>query len=240
MNKVYPDAKSALEGVLKDGMTIMSGGFGLCGIPENLIDAIRDSGVKDLTVISNNAGVDDFGLGLLLETRQIKKMISSYVGENKEFERQYLAGELELEFNPQGTLAERIRAGGAGIPASTPRPASARWSPKARKRRSSTARTTCWRRGLVADLAIVKAWKGDTEGNLIYRKTARNFNPMMATAGKVTRRRSRGAGAGRRDSIPTTSTRPASSSSASSRARVREAHRTATPSAPSAPERDRS
>ena len=165
MGKIYADVTSALEGLTFDGMTVMSGGFGLCGIPENLIAALRDSGVKGLTVISNNAGVDGFGLGQLLGTRQIAKMISSYVGENKEFERQYLAGELELEFNPQGTLAERIRAGGAGIPAFF----------------TATGVGT-----LVADLSIVKAWKADERGNLVFRKTARNFNPMMATAGKVT------------------------------------------------------
>lgn len=186
MGKVQADAKSALEGLLFDGMTIMSGGFGLCGIPENLILAIRDSGVKDLTVISNNAGVDDFGLGVLLKTRQIRKMISSYVGENKEFERQYLAGELELEFNPQGTLAERIRAGGAGIPGFYTPTGVGTLVAEGKEHKEFNGRTYIMETGLVADLAIVKAWMGDTEGNLLYRRTARNFNPMMATAGKVT------------------------------------------------------
>ena len=167
-------------------MTVMSGGFGLCGIPENLIAALRDSGVKGLTVISNNAGVDGFGLGQLLETRQIAKMISSYVGENKEFERQYLAGELELEFNPQGTLAERIRAGGAGIPAFFTATGVGTLVAEGKEERTFDGRRYIMETGLVADLAIVKAWKGDERGNLIFRKTARNFNPMMATAGKVT------------------------------------------------------
>jgi 3-oxoacid CoA-transferase subunit A len=162
MKKVFPNAAEALTGILKDGMSILAGGFGLCGIPESLIIALRDSGVKNLTVISNNAGVDGKGLGIMLETRQIKKMISSYVGENKLFAQQFLAGELELEFNPQGTLAERIRAGGAGIPA------------------------FYTKTGVGTLIALIHAYKGDTEGNLIYRKTARNFNPMMATAGKIT------------------------------------------------------
>ena len=186
MKKVYPDARAALDGVLKDGMTIMSGGFGLCGIPEALIEAIRDSGVEGLTVISNNAGVDGVGLGLLLETRQIKKMISSYVGENKLFAQQYLAGELELEFNPQGTLAERIRAGGAGIPAFFTKTGAGTLIAEGKEARQFDGEDYIMERGLVADLSIVHAWKGDTEGNLIYRKTARNFNPMIATAGKVT------------------------------------------------------
>jgi 3-oxoacid CoA-transferase subunit A len=186
MGKIYKTAASALEGVLFDGMTIMSGGFGLCGIPENLITALRDSGVKNLTVISNNAGVDDFGLGLLLQTRQIKKMISSYVGENETFERQYLAGELELEFNPQGTLAERIRAGGAGIPAFYTKTGVGTVIADGKEHKDFDGETYVMERGLVADLSIVKAWKADHEGNLIYRETARNFNPMMATAGKVT------------------------------------------------------
>ena len=186
MNKVYPDARSAVEGLLKDGMVIMSGGFGLCGIPETLIDAIRDSGVKGLTVISNNAGIDGAGLGLLLETRQIRKMISSYVGENKLFAQQYLAGELELEFNPQGTLAERIRAGGAGIPAFFTKTGVGTIIADGKDVREFDGEKYVMERGLVADISIVHAWKGDTEGNLIYRKTARNFNPMMATAGKVT------------------------------------------------------
>ena len=186
MRKVRDDAASALEGVLFDGMTIMAGGFGLCGIPENLILALRDSGVKNLTVISNNAGVDNFGLGLLLQTRQIKKMISSYVGENETFERQYLSGELELEFNPQGTLAERIRAGGAGIPGFYTRTGVGTIIAENKEHKVFDGETYILERGLIADLSIVKAWKGDHEGNLVYRLTARNFNPMMATAGKVT------------------------------------------------------
>jgi len=186
MRKVYPDAKSALDGLLKDGMTIMAGGFGLCGIPETLIHAIRDSGVKNLTVISNNAGIDGVGLGLLLDTRQIKKMISSYVGENKTFAQQYLAGELEIEFNPQGTLAERIRAGGAGIPAFFTRTGAGTQIAEGKEERVFDGDRYIMERGLIADLSIVHAFMGDTEGNLAYRKTARNFNPMMATAGKVT------------------------------------------------------
>jgi 3-oxoacid CoA-transferase subunit A len=184
--KTYANAQAALEGVVFDGMTVMSGGFGLCGIPENLISGLKDSGVKNLTVISNNAGVDNFGLGILLATRQIKKMISSYVGENKEFERQYLAGELELEFNPQGTLAERIRAGGAGIPGFYTATGVGTLIADGKDHKTFNGRTYIMETGLVADLAIVKAWKADTEGNLVFRKTARNFNPMMATAGKVT------------------------------------------------------
>jgi len=183
-NKVYKDAKSALEGFTFDGMIVMSGGFGLCGIPENLIIALRDSGVKDITVISNNAGVDGWGLGLLLETKQIKKMVSSYVGENKEFARQYLAGELELEFNPQGTLAERCRAGGAGIAGFYTKTGVGTLVAEGKETKVFNGETFVLETGLVADLSIVKAWKGDTEGNLIFRKTARNFNPMMATAGK--------------------------------------------------------
>jgi len=186
MKKIRKDARDALDGLLFDGMTIMSGGFGLCGIPENLILALRDSGVKDLTFISNNAGVDDFGLGLLLQTRQIKKMVSSYVGENKEFERQYLSGELELEFNPQGTLAERCRAGGAGIPAFYTKTGVGTLIAEGKEHKEFNGETYIMETGLVADLSIVKAWKADEQGNLIYRKTARNFNPMMATAGKVT------------------------------------------------------
>jgi 3-oxoacid CoA-transferase subunit A len=186
MRKLFPDARSALEGLTFDGMTVMSGGFGLCGIPENLIAALRDSGAKGLTVISNNAGVDGFGLGQLLETRQIAKMISSYVGENKEFERQYLAGELQLEFNPQGTLAERIRAGGAGIPAFFVATGVGTQVAEGKEVRTFDGRDYIMERGLVADLSIVKAWKADAAGNLVFRKTARNFNPMMATAGKVT------------------------------------------------------
>jgi 3-oxoacid CoA-transferase subunit A len=186
MQKVYADAKAALEGVVFDGMTVMSGGFGLCGIPENLIRALRDSGVKGLTVISNNAGVDEYGLGQLLWTKQIHKMISSYVGENKEFERQFLAGELELEFNPQGTLAERIRAGGAGIPAFFTATGVGTMVAEGKEVRRFGDRDYVMETGLKADLSIVKAWQGDASGNLVFRKTARNFNPMMATAGKVT------------------------------------------------------
>ena len=186
MRKVYPDSKAALDGLLFDGMTIMSGGFGLCGIPENLILALRDSGVKNLTVISNNAGVDDFGLGVLLQTRQIRKMVSSYVGENDTFEKQYLSGELELEFNPQGTLAERIRAGGAGVPGFYTKTGVGTMIAEGKEHKEFEGETYILECGLTADLSIVKAWKGDAEGNLVYRKTARNFNPMMATAGKVT------------------------------------------------------
>jgi len=176
----------ALEGVLFDGMSILAGGFGLCGIPENLIAAIRDTGTKHLTVISNNCGVDGFGLGLLLATGQIDKMISSYVGENKLFEQLYLSGALQLEFNPQGTLAERIRAGGAGIPAFFTKTGVGTLVAEGKEVREFDGEMYVMERGLTADLAIVKAWKGDAEGNLIYRKTARNFNPMMATAGRVT------------------------------------------------------
>jgi 3-oxoacid CoA-transferase subunit A len=186
MKKVYPDATLALAGLLKDGMTIMAGGFGLCGIPETLIHAVRASGVKNLTVVSNNAGTDGVGLGLLLETRQIRKMISSYVGENKLFAQQYLAGELELEFNPQGTLAERIRAGGAGIPAFYTKTGAGTLIAEGKDVRSFDGENYVMERGLVADLSIVHAWKADTEGNLVYRKTARNFNPVMAGAGRVT------------------------------------------------------
>lgn len=186
VDKVKSTAAEALAGLLFDGMTIMAGGFGLCGIPENLIAAIREAGTKDLTVISNNCGVDGFGLGILLENRQIKKMVSSYVGENKLFEQLYLSGELELEFNPQGTLAERIRAGGAGIPAFFTRTGYGTLVAEGKETREFDGEMYVMERGLVADLAIVKAWKADAEGNLIYRKTARNFNPMMATAGKAT------------------------------------------------------
>src|SRR3569623_1761646 len=185
MRKVFPDARTALDGLLFDGMTVLSGGFGLCGIPENLIGALRESGVKGLTVISNNAGVDDFGLGLLLQTRQIRKMSSSYVGENKEFERQFLAGELELEFNPQGTLAERIRAGGAGIPAFYTATGVGTVVAEGKEIKRFGDRDYVLETGLIADISIVKAWKGDERGNLVFRKTARNFNPMMATAGKI-------------------------------------------------------
>ncbi len=186
MKKIYPDAKAALDGLTFDGMTVMSGGFGLCGIAENLIAALRDSGAKNLTVISNNAGVDDFGLGLLLQTRQIKKMISSYVGENKEFERQYLSGELELEFNPQGTLAERCRAGGAGIPGFYTKTGVGTVIAEGKEHKEFNGETYIMETGLISDLSIVKAWKADEQGNLIFRKTARNFNPMMASAGKFT------------------------------------------------------
>ncbi|WP_394694602.1 CoA transferase subunit A [Hyphobacterium sp.] len=186
MNKIFPDAPAALDGVLFDGMTIMAGGFGLCGIPENAIQAILDSGVKDLTIISNNCGVDGFGLGKLLDAKRIKKMVSSYVGENKEFERQFLSGELELEFNPQGTLAERIRAGGAGIPGFYVKIGVGTVIAEGKDHREFDGETYIMETGLKADLSIVKAWKGDAQGNLIYRKTARNFNPMMATAGKIT------------------------------------------------------
>ena len=185
-NKVFDSAAEALDGMLHDGMTIMSGGFGLCGIPELLIEALRDSGAKDLTVISNNAGVDDFGLGLLLKTRQIKKMISSYVGENKEFERQYLSGELELEFNPQGTLAERCRAGGAGIPGFYTKTGVGTVIAEGKEHKDFDGETYIMETGLTSDVALVKAWKGDAQGNLVYRKTALNFNHDMATAGKIT------------------------------------------------------
>jgi 3-oxoacid CoA-transferase subunit A len=186
LKKVFSDAASALDGLVHDGMTVMAGGFGLCGIPENLIDALVATGVKDLTVISNNCGVDGFGLGKLLDGRQVKKMVSSYVGENKLFAQLYLAGELEIEFNPQGTLAERIRAGGAGIPAFFTKTGFGTIVAEGKETRDFDGQTYVMERGLTADVAIVKAWKGDTEGNLVYRMTARNFNPMMATAGRVT------------------------------------------------------
>ena len=186
MNKIYPDPRTALAGLLHDGMTIMSGGFGLCGIPELLIAAIRDSGITGLTVISNNAGIDGAGLGLLLETRQIRKMISSYVGENKLFEDLFLKGELELEFNPQGTLAERIRAGGAGIPAFFTKTGVGTLVAEGKETREFDGETYVMERGLAAELAIIHAWKADREGNHVYRKTARNFNPVMATAARVT------------------------------------------------------
>ena len=185
-SKIYDTAHSALSGLTFDGMTVMSGGFGLCGIAENLIAALRDSDARDLTVVSNNAGVDGFGLGQLLQTRQIKKMISSYVGENKEFERQYLAAELELEFNPQGTLAERIRAGGAGIPGFYTKTGVGTLIAEGKDHRDFDGDTHIMETGLRADLSIIKAWKGDAEGNLIFNATARNFNPMMAMAGKIT------------------------------------------------------
>jgi len=185
MRKIYPDAAAALEGVLHDGMMICAGGFGLCGIPERLIDAIRDAGTKDLTIASNNAGIDGEGLGKLLRTRQIKKMISSYVGENKEFERQYLSGELEVEFCPQGTLAERCRAGGAGIPGFYTKTGVGTLVAEGKEVKTFDGEEYILERGIRADLAIIKAWKADESGNLIFRKTARNFNQPMATAGKV-------------------------------------------------------
>jgi 3-oxoacid CoA-transferase subunit A len=186
MNKVYPDAASALAGIVKDGQTIAVGGFGLCGIPEALILALRDSGVKNLTAISNNAGVDDFGLGQLLTTRQIKKMISSYVGENKEFARQYLAGELELEFTPQGTLAEKLRAGGAGIPAFFTKTGVGTIVADGKEVREFDGEQYVMEKSLVADVSLVKAYMADRAGNLVFRKTARNFNPNVAMAGKFT------------------------------------------------------
>ena len=185
MKKVYPSAQAALEGVLFDGMTIAAGGFGLCGIPELLIAAIRDAGTRDLTIASNNAGVDNFGLGILLATRQVKKMISSYVGENAEFMRQYLSGELELEFNPQGTLAERLRAGGAGIPGFYTRTGVGTVIAEGKEHKEFDGKTYILERGLVSDLAIVKAWRADPSGNLEFRKTSRNFNPPAATSGKI-------------------------------------------------------
>lgn len=185
-NKIYADAKSALDGLLRHEMTIMSGGFGLCGIPEHSIAELKRSGIKGLTIISNNCGVDEFGLGILLKDRQIKKMVSSYVGENKTFETQYLNGELEIEFNPQGTLAERIRAGGAGIPAFFTKTGVGTIVAEGKEVREFNGEKYVMETGLTADLAIIKAWKGDKAGNLVFRKTARNFNPMMAMAGKVT------------------------------------------------------
>ncbi len=186
MRKVYPNPTAALAGSLRDNMVIMSGGFGLCGIPGALIAAIRDSGVTGLTIISNNAGIDGAGLGLLLETRQVKRMVSSYVGENKTFMNQYLAGELEIEFNPQGTLAERIRAGGAGIPAFFTRTGAGTKVAEGKEQREFDGHLHVMETGLIADLAVIHAWRGDTEGNLVYRKTARNFNPIMATAARLT------------------------------------------------------
>jgi 3-oxoacid CoA-transferase subunit A len=186
MNKLYPDAQTALSGILQDSMLLAIGGFGLCGIPEALITALRDSGVKNLTIASNNAGVDNFGLGLLLATRQIKKMLSSYVGENAEFERQLLSGELEVEFCPQGTLAERLRAGGAGIPGFYTRTGVGTIIAEGKEHKDFNGETYILERGIVADVSLVKAWKADPQGNLIYRKTARNFNPLAASCGKVT------------------------------------------------------
>ncbi len=186
MNKVYPTAAAALEGVVRDGQTLAVGGFGLCGIPESLIDAVRASGARDLTCISNNAGVDGFGLGLLLQTRQVRKMIASYVGENKEFERQYLAGELELEFTPQGTLAEKMRAGGSGIPAFFTPTGVGTLVAEGKELREFDGKPYVMERSLRADVALVKAWKADRQGNLVYRKTSRNFNPVVAMCGRVT------------------------------------------------------
>jgi 3-oxoacid CoA-transferase subunit A len=186
MDKTFPTAETALNGIVRDGQIVAVGGFGLCGIPEALIAALRDSGVKNLTAVSNNAGVDGFGLGQLLATRQIKKMIASYVGENKEFERQYLAGELELEFTPQGTLAERLRAGGAGIPGFYTKTGYGTVIAEGKPVMEFDGQKYILERGLKADISLVKAWKGDKAGNLVYRMTARNFNPMVATAGKVT------------------------------------------------------
>ncbi len=185
MKKVYGSAAEALDGVMRDGMLIAAGGFGLCGIPELLLQAIKDSGVKDLTFASNNAGVDDFGIGILLQTRQVKKMISSYVGENAEFMRQYLSGELELEFNPQGTLAERMRAGGAGIPGFYTKTGVGTVIAEGKEHKDFDGQTYILERGIFADLSIVKAWKADTTGNAIFRKTARNFNPPAAMCGKL-------------------------------------------------------
>ena len=186
MRKVYPDADAALKGVVKDGLLLACGGFGLCGVPEALIDALQRAGIKDLTVVSNNAGVDGVALGKLLATRQIKKMISSYVGENKTFAQQFLAGELELEFSPQGTMSERLRAGGAGIPAFYTKTGVGTVVADGKDVRAFDGEDYVMERGIVVDVALVHAWKGDTEGNLVYRKTARNFNPMMATAGRLT------------------------------------------------------
>src|ERR1700744_4666687 len=185
MSKVHPDAESALHGLLKNGMTIAAGGFGLCGIPENLIQALVDSGVKDLTIVGNNAGVDDFGMGLLLKARQVNKVIASYVGENKEFERQVLAGELDLVLTPQGTLAEKLRAGGAGIPGFYTRTAFGTKLAEGKETKTFGDKEYVLEEAIHADLSIVKAWKGDKFGNLVFRKTARNFNPMIATCGKI-------------------------------------------------------
>ena len=186
MNKFYDTAEAALDGLVHDGMTVACGGFGLCGIPEKLIMALRDSGAKDLTVVSNNAGVDDWGLGLLLRTRQVKKMISSYVGENAEFARQFIEKELDVEFAPQGTLAERLRAGGAGIPAFFTPTGAGTLIAEGKEQREFDGKTYVLERGITADLSLIKAWKADPSGNLVYRKTARNFNPMMATCGRIT------------------------------------------------------
>jgi 3-oxoacid CoA-transferase subunit A len=186
LNKLWPDAQAALDGIVRDGMLLAIGGFGLCGIPESLIAALRDSGVRGLTIASNNAGVDQWGIGMLLQTRQVKKMISSYVGENAEFERQYLTGELEVEFSPQGTLAERMRAGGAGIPGFYTRTGVGTLVAEGKEHKEFDGATYILERGIQADLALVKAWKADLHGNLVYRRTARNFNPNAATCGKIT------------------------------------------------------
>jgi 3-oxoacid CoA-transferase subunit A len=186
LNKLWPDAQAALDGIVRDGMLLAIGGFGLCGIPESLIAALRDSGVRGLTIASNNAGVDQWGIGMLLQTRQVKKMISSYVGENAEFERQYLSGELEVEFSPQGTLAERMRAGGAGIPGFYTRTGVGTLVAEGKEHKEFDGATYILERGIQADLALVKAWKADLHGNLVYRRTARNFNPNAATCGKIT------------------------------------------------------
>jgi 3-oxoacid CoA-transferase subunit A len=186
LNKMYPDARTALDGIIRDGMLLAVGGFGLCGIPEGLIAAVRDSGVRNLTVASNNCGVDDWGLGILLATRQIKKMISTYVGENSEFERQYIAGELEVEFSPQGTFAERLRAGGAGIPGFYTPTGLGTMMAEGKETKEFDGKTYILERGIIADVSLVKAWKADTQGNLVYRLSARNFNPMIATCGKIT------------------------------------------------------
>jgi len=186
LNKLYPDARSALDGIVRDGMLLAVGGFGLCGIPEALIAALRDTGVRNLTVASNNAGVDGWGLGQLLETRQVKKMISTYVGENAEFERQYLTGELEVEFSPQGTFAERLRAGGAGIPGFYTPTGVGTMMAEGKETKEFDGKTYILERGIVADVALVKAWKADTQGNLVYRLSGRNFNPMVASCGKIT------------------------------------------------------
>ena len=186
LNKIYPDARTALSDIVHDGMLLAVGGFGLCGIPEALIAALRDSGVRNLTVASNNAGVDDWGLGLLMATKQIKKMISTYVGENAEFERQFLTGELEVEFSPQGTFAERLRAGGAGIPGFYTPTGLGTMMAEGKETKEFDGKTYILERGIIADVSLVKAWKADTQGNLVYRLSARNFNPMIATCGKIT------------------------------------------------------
>jgi 3-oxoacid CoA-transferase subunit A len=186
LNKMYPDARTALDGIIRDGMLLAVGGFGLCGIPEGLIAAVRDSGVRNLTVASNNCGVDDWGLGILLATRQIKKMISTYVGENSEFERQFISGELEVEFSPQGTFAERLRAGGAGIPGFYTPTGLGTMMADGKETKEFDGKTYILERGIIADVSLVKAWKADTHGNLVYRLSARNFNPMIASCGKIT------------------------------------------------------